>query len=190
VSGLDDIAVLLLAAGLSRRYGTGDKLLAPLAGKPLALHAAAMLAALPFGRRLAVCKPGDDVLPRRLVALGFAVVTNPEPEAGQGTSLALGAKAAGAAGKAGLLVCLADMPFVSAADIEELVAAWRRDSARPAAAGAGGYLGAPALFPASALPALARLSGDRGARALLADAVPVAVDPAHLRDFDRPEDFG
>lgn len=190
MTAFDDIVVVLLAAGLSRRFGPVDKLMAPLAGKPLAFHAAATLAALPFGRKLAVCKPGDDVLTRSLGDLGFSIVTNPEPEAGQGTSLALGAKAAALAGKQGLLVCLADMPLITAGDVSALIDAWRRDPVRPAAASASDYLGAPALFPAAALPALSELAGDRGARALLGDATAVVIDAAHLKDFDRPADFG
>ena len=46
-------ALVLLAAGQSRRFG-GDKLGAPLLGKPLALHAADALAAIPFATRIAV----------------------------------------------------------------------------------------------------------------------------------------
>ena len=80
---LDDIAVLVLAAGLSHRYGEGEKLLAPLAGKPLALHIAETLAAMPFHRKLAVCKEAGDELGRGLAGLGFQVLVNAEPEAGQ-----------------------------------------------------------------------------------------------------------
>jgi molybdenum cofactor cytidylyltransferase len=185
---LDDIAVLVLAAGLSRRYGEGEKLLAPLAGKPLALHIAETLAAMPFHRKLAVCKEAGDELGRGLAGLGFQVLVNPEPETGQGHSLALGAKAA--IGSHALVVCLADMPYVTRGDVEALVEAWRADPERPAGSRAGAYFGVPAIFPAPVFAELMELSGDHGARGLLQGAGAVAVDAGHLRDFDRVEDFG
>jgi molybdenum cofactor cytidylyltransferase len=188
VTDCSDIAVLVLAAGLSRRFGDGDKLLQKLEGRPLAFHVAETLQPLPFHRKVVVCRDAGDPLGRGFADRGFLVVVNPEPEAGQGASLALGTKAA--MGAAALIVCLADMPHVARGDIENLVAAWRAAPDRPAAARAGDYFGVPALFPAAAYPALMALTGDRGARGLLADATAVAVDPAHLGDFDRPEDFG
>jgi molybdenum cofactor cytidylyltransferase len=188
VTKLDDIAVVLLAAGLSRRYGEGEKLLAPLAGKPLAFHVAETLAAMPFHRRLAVCKEAGDELGRGLAGFGFQVLVNPEPEIGQGRSLALGAKAA--VGARALVVCLADMPYVTRGDVEALVEAWRADPERPVGSKAGEYFGVPAIFPAPAFVALMELSGDHGARGLLQGAGAVAMDARHLQDFDRVEDFG
>lgn len=41
------VAILLLAAGASRRFGTENKLLAPLAGKPLVRHAGDAARAVP-----------------------------------------------------------------------------------------------------------------------------------------------
>src|SRR3546814_15024122 len=67
----ENISAILLAAGGSRRFGTSDKLLAPVAGAPLALHAAARIMELAPGRRIAVCPAGDGPLARRLAAQGF-----------------------------------------------------------------------------------------------------------------------
>lgn len=188
MTALDEVAVVLLAAGLSTRFGAADKLMAPLSGKPLAFHIAETVARMPFARKLAVCRSSGDVLGRGLAGLGFQVLVNPEPESGQGSSLALGAKAA--VGTRALVVCLADMPYVAHSDLDALVSAWRADPERPFASGAGDYVGVPAVLPAPFFSTLMDLSGDRGAKALLQDAGIVGVDAAHLRDFDRPEDFG
>src|SRR3546814_12508477 len=67
----ENISAILLAAGGSLRFGTSDKLLAPVAGAPLALHAAARIMELAPGRRIAVCPDGDGPLARRLAAQGF-----------------------------------------------------------------------------------------------------------------------
>ena len=48
-------ALVVLAAGASRRFGTENKLLQPLAGKPLLCHTLERAAALPVARRVAVC---------------------------------------------------------------------------------------------------------------------------------------
>jgi len=86
---IENTVAVLLAAGLSRRYGGAGKLVAEFRGKPLVLHAAGTIAALPFSRRLAVCRSGDDELAAMLDQLGFVVVRNPDPAQGMASSLAL-----------------------------------------------------------------------------------------------------
>jgi molybdenum cofactor cytidylyltransferase len=173
------IAAVVLAAGQSHRFG-GDKLLHPLAGRPLGAHIAAMLSAMPFGWRIAVCPAS-----RAGLFPGFEIVDNPDPSRGMGTSLALAAKRAITLGAEAMLVCLADMPFVTGDHLAALIAA-RGDVVATEAAG---VRSPPALFAAAHLPALAQLSGDRGARDLLRDAVAVHAEPGMVRDFDAPEDF-
>src|SRR5690606_29186560 len=92
---LENSAAVLLAAGLSRRYGAVGKLVADFQGKPLARHAAETLCALPLARRIAVCRAGDDDLAAMLSGLGFTVVRNPDTARGMASSLALGVEAAG-----------------------------------------------------------------------------------------------
>ena len=53
----------------------------------------------------------------------------------------------------------------------------------------GGQPGAPACFPASCFAALSALRGDRGAGALLGNAVTIPAPPAELADVDRPQDL-
>ena len=48
----------------------------------------------------------------------------------------------------------------------------------------------PAVFPRALLPALIALTGDRGARALLAEARTIPAGPAIGRDLDTRADFG
>ena len=77
-------ALVVLAAGASRRFGTENKLLQPLAGKPLLCHTLERAAALPVARRVAVCSAESAPLAE---AAGFTVVLNPQPELGQSHSL-------------------------------------------------------------------------------------------------------
>lgn len=187
-----EASAVLLAAGRSERFGA-DKLLAPLAGRPLLAHAAAALAAAGLGRRIAVVAAGADDRAAALSDLGFAIVFNPKPEAGQGASLALGAERARQDRPRALLVALADMPFVTPGHIQALLTALDPDDPRAAAASwAEGTPRPPVAFGAGWLDELCGLSGDRGARALLADAANVAALAAPsetLADIDAPADL-
>ncbi|PKP79286.1 MAG: nucleotidyltransferase family protein, partial [Alphaproteobacteria bacterium HGW-Alphaproteobacteria-2] len=88
-----------------------------------------------------------------------------------------------------VLVLPADMPEITTEDLRAVAAAF--DGAHVLrGAGADGTPGHPVLFPAAALPALAALSGERGARDLAAGARLVTLPGRHaLTDLDTPEDW-
>lgn len=179
--GFEGIALVLLAGGQSARFGR-PKLKASLGGKALALHAAEMLAALPFTARYAVVGPEVP----DLAELGYTAVPLDPPGAPQARSLALGIAAAQASGARAVLVALADMPLVPASHIRALVS--RFDGDRIATT-AGGVTMPPALFGAAHFAALTALDGDRGGAVRLKGAPTVALDPALALDVDRPEDL-
>lgn len=184
---LETSVAVLLAAGLSRRYGGAGKLVAEFRGKPLALHAAGTIAALPFARRLAVCRSGDDDLAALLEQAGFVVVRNPDPARGQASSLALGVAAAGE--PEALVIALADMPLVTAAHLRMLVDRLVPGGIVASVARDGDAPTPPAAFSRPYLPDLLRLTGDKGARHLLQGADLVVAPEGTLADFDTPEDF-
>ena len=81
-----------------------------------------------------------------------------------------------------------NMPALSDATVAALVEGCTED--RPSAVlHPGGQPGAPACFPASCFAALSALRGDRGAGALLGNAVTIPAPPAELADVDRPQDL-
>jgi len=188
---------ILLAAGRGARFG-GAKLLAPLpapshgaaAGTPVGAAAALhLLAAL--GQVVAVVRPGDTLLHDVLAATGARVVVCPRAEEGMGASLACGVAAAPA--DAGCIVALADMPWIAPATIARIAQALR-DGASIAAPVHRGERGHPVGFAARHRAALLALSGDEGARSVVA-LDPAAVtaigvdDPGVVRDVDRPADL-
>jgi molybdenum cofactor cytidylyltransferase len=184
-----DVVAVVLAAGLSRRYAQGDKLIRTIAGKPLALHIADTLRTLPFARLISVCSRPVGPVASGFAERGFEIIVNPDPARGQGTSLALAADAVRASAPA-MLVCLSDMPFVTEAHLRALLDRFDPAAGIDAVASANGPTrGPPALFGAVHLPALAALSGDRGARPLLQAAALVAASAGELKDFDTAEDF-
>jgi len=181
----EPIAAVVLAAGLSTRFG-GDKLLYPYAGKPLAAHIADTLASLPLTWRVAIVPPVPSLRGNVFAERGFDLVENPDPSQGMGSSLALGAQRALELGAEALLVCLADMPHVSAEHLGRLLAAGDTDVV---ATSFDGSRGPPVLFPRRLFLDLVALSGDHGARHLLANAGLVVAPPGLARDFDVPGDF-
>lgn len=188
-------AALVLAAGRSLRFAAAaagvTKLLSDFGGKPLVVHAVA--AALASTARPVVVVTGHVAEAVR-AALADAPVNfrhNADYAAGMATSLKAGL-AALPADCPGVVILLADMPLVSAAAIDAVIACF---SATPGLAAViptvAGEPAHPVLIGRTLFAAVAGLSGDRGARALFDGRPDVAKlelgDPRLLIDTDTPE---
>jgi molybdenum cofactor cytidylyltransferase len=176
--GPRDTVLILLAAGRSTRFADhGSKLTEELLGRPLGLHAAATLAALPFRDRLAIV----DGLRLDYTSYGFTHVHNDAPAEGMSHSIRLGVERAGDARAA--LVVLADMPRLTATHVGRLFdAATGTDSVVASSDGVAPM--PPVLFGADHFGQLRQLSGDNGARSLVAGGRHVVASPAELIDVD------
>ena len=162
--GGNGIVGVLLAAGEGSRFG-GGKLLAPLAdGTPVGVRSARVLRGA-VDRGIAVVRPADLELARLLAAEGFEVAPFPRASDGMGASLAFGVAAA--PGADGWLVALADMPFVKPGTVAGL-AGRLREGAFIVAPFHRGRRGHPVGFAHPLLAELVGLSGDEGARSVLA----------------------
>jgi len=182
--------VVLLAAGVSRRFGS-PKQLARLDGESLLRRMARVaLAGRPVGCIL-VLGARAERMRREVAGLDLVIVVNPRWREGLSRSLAAGIGALPADAR-GALVMLADQAALGPGDLALLCACWRLAPRRIVAASDGKRLGPPAILPRSMFPALKRLRGDRGARDLLRDpgrrVVGVELPGAAL-DVDRPSDL-
>lgn len=188
-------AVVLLAAGRSRRYGADKRQHRLPDGRTLLDHSLALYAGA-FDRCFLVLRPDDpEPTPPADLAGSIEIVRAADADQGMGHSLAAGAAAA--APGTYLFVALADMPWVEPATLQVLRAALEQalESSpdvivQPVHAGRPGH---PVGFAGRCRDALATLTGDVGARGVLerfpALRITVAVDdPGVLRDLDRPED--
>lgn len=184
-----NIVAILLAAGTSQRFGTGDKLLAPLDGEPLALHAARRIVELAPRRRIAVCRDEHGALAQLLASHGFGIVVNPHPEYGLSQSLSHGIAEAALGPETAALICLADMPFVSTRHLRNLIGRFDAANAPIVASSNGKVTMPPALFARALFEKLQSGEGDRGGKALLADAALVHAGSDELADIDRPGDL-
>ena len=184
------IGALILAAGLSRRFGDGHKLLADLEGKPVVRHVVEKVAASSADPVLLVTGHQADLV-ARAAGNGVRIVHNPSFAEGLAASLRAGLGAL-PAGLDGVLICLGDMPDVRTETFEKLIAAFNPTEYRAICLPVlNGKRGNPALWGAQFLPDLMRLEGDAGARSLL---LPYAEwvcevqvdDPGILLDYDTP----
>jgi molybdenum cofactor cytidylyltransferase len=181
----------VLAAGRSSRMGN-NKLLVELAGKPLVRHAVEAVLASPA--RPVVVVTGNEAERVRAALAGCDVtfVHNPAFASGMASSLRAGIAAVPEA--AGALVCLGDMPRVTAAHLGALRDAYRaaNDEGAIVVPTCERKRGNPVLWGRRRFAEIATLDGDVGARALI-DRYPDSVrwlaidDPAILVDVDTPE---
>jgi len=184
------VAAVLLAAGQSRRFGQSDKMLLQLGGQPMVMHAAQMLSMFGLGRLFAVCPLDGDAAVDLVSAKGFTCIRTTQRDGDLSHSLATGVRAVAALPDvSAILICLADMPFVTSQHIQRLLDAHDGGPTSIIASSDGGTSMPPALFGRTHFEALMSLEGDAGARALLTMAKLVHADSAILKDIDRIEDL-
>jgi len=176
---------LVLAAGGSTRMGR-PKQLAELDGRPLLAHVLAALEDAPVQRRVvALGGAAAEVLAR--VDLGAA-----EPVVVEGWAEGMGHVLATALARVpddwqAVVVLLGDQPLVPGAAVARVVEAWRAGAGPVVTAVYGGRPGHPKLFDRRLRPELLGLTGDTGARDLVA-ARPERVHRVEVGDLGSDAD--
>jgi molybdenum cofactor cytidylyltransferase len=188
------VAAIVLAAGTSSRMRDVHKLLVHLDGIPLLRRTVLETVASRACDVLVVTGHRERDVRASLGELPVTCVPNANYAAGLSTSLRAGVTALDE-DVDGVLVCLGDMPYVRAGDLDALIVAFESsDGDAVVVPMHGERRGNPVLWPRSLFPALLALTGDEGARSLLAAhparILPVVVDaPGVLVDIDTPEDI-
>lgn len=187
------IALVLLAAGESRRMGQPKQLL-PIHGRPLIVHMVTAARGCPVDPVVVVTGAHAEAVHAVLAPHPVAVVHNPDWPAGPGSSLRAGLQwLVGHAPQCqAALIVLGDQPNFDAAAAHTLLRAWE-SSGRPAAATRWGErLGPPAVFARAVWADLLASGSAHGARRYLT-AHPervAACDLPHLTvDLDTPADY-
>ena len=186
-------AIVLLAAGESRRMGSPKQLL-PVAGQPLLVRACEAALASAAWPVIAVVGAHAETIRPMLARLPVLVVENSAWSEGMAASIRTGIGALQQFSRSldAAVIALCDQPAFSAEAIGQLVAAQQTSGRTIAAAQYGGKLGAPALFLREHFAALSALTGDEGARVLLqraGDDVAAVGMPELAVDLDTPADY-
>jgi molybdenum cofactor cytidylyltransferase len=188
------VACIILAAGRASRMGEGGphKLLAEFDGVPLVRRCA--LAALASGVTAVAVVTGYRCtdIEGALDGLQLVCVHNAHYASGMASSLVAGFSTDAADRADGVVVMLADMPDVSTADIDAMLAAFRRSGGKSVIrAVSSGKHGNPAILPRSLYAGVLRLEGDVGARYIIeTSGVPVVdvdIGAGARLDVDTPD---
>lgn len=188
------VVVAILAAGLGTRMPGRNKLLELLAGQPLLRHVAEAALASKAARVVVVLGHESPQVRVALAGLMLDLVENPAYAEGMAASIRAAVASHGAAAAA-MVFCLGDMPRVTMAVIDALIAA---HAEHPEALACQplfeGRRGNPVLWSARMFAELLALSGGEGARSLLqkhrGKVCEVVVNcPGVLLDVDTPADL-
>lgn len=188
--GDGSVVGLILAAGRGSRFG-GDKLLQPLPdGTPIGLRSAINLNHA-LGAVFAIVRHDDIPLRRLFEGAGITCIVCESAADGMGATIACGVRATCRA--AGWVIALGDMPYINSRTIRavgDAIAA----GAGIAAPRVNGIRGHPVGFSAAYRDSLHALTGDAGARSVLAANLDQLTtidcdDYGILADIDTPCDL-
>jgi molybdenum cofactor cytidylyltransferase len=187
------IAAVVLAAGRSSRMGAANKLLAEaLAGMPMVRRVVDTVLASAARPVIVVTGNEQGKVQAALRGCRATFVHNPGFADGMSTSLRAGL-AALPDRTDGVLICLGDMPLVTPAVLDRLIAAFNPLEGRAICVPTwNGKRGNPVLWDRRFFAEMAALSGDVGAKHLIGEHADLVAevpmpDDAVLTDIDTPE---
>jgi molybdenum cofactor cytidylyltransferase len=187
-----NVTAIVLAAGRSTRMGGPNKLLAEIDGKKLVRIVTEQAQASRATGVIVVTGHQADLVEQALTGLNVKFVRNPDFAGGLASSVKAGI-AAVPENADGAIVCLGDMPLISAKLIDQLIETFAPDRGQLIAVPVSdGRRGNPVLWSRRFFKELMTLDGDVGARHLIAKhaeavaEVPVDGQSAFL-DIDTPQ---
>jgi len=186
------VAAIVLAAGSSRRMGPVNKLLADLRGRPILLHVMDAVRASRVGEVVVVTGHEQERVQPLVEGLADRVVFNPRYAEGLSTSMIAGLDAVSSSADA-VVICLGDMPWLTGDHIDKLISAFDPDSSHEICIPVhSGRRGNPILWGRRFFDEMRTITGDQGARPLLAAHSDYIVevdmeDGGVLEDIDTPE---
>ena len=186
------VSALVLAAGRSTRMGPVNKLLAPLGGRAMVRAVVDELAGSSVRPVVVVTGHEAERVKEALAGAGARLVHNPEYRQGLSGSIRAGLAALPESAEAAV-ICLGDMPLVTSAHVDRLVAAFDPAEGREICVPVfEGKRGNPVLFARRFFDEIAGVRGDVGARHLIGEyeeyVCEVAMgDRAVLVDVDSPQ---
>ena len=190
-SRADRIAGIVLAAGASTRMGE-NKLLLELEDETLIERCVKRVLAAEFDPVVVVLGYEADLVLRHIDSLPIHVVVNDRYEMGMNSSLATGVAELGDNASA-VCVVLADMPFVTAEMLREVVSRYRETGAPLVVSQYGGVNAPPTLFDHSLFTELRASEGEEMGKRLVEryrDAAEIVEWPeVALADVDEPDDY-
>ncbi|MEM1319381.1 MAG: nucleotidyltransferase family protein [Bacteroidota bacterium] len=191
------VSAILLAAGESRRMGEANKLLLPFRGAPLIHSVARAIEDCGVGEWIAVTGHEAGAVAAALQDFDFKLVNNVRYSTGMTSSIQVGVAAASAQAK-GYMICLSDLPYLTAEVLDQLLrafeAGWEKDPRLIVIPTHQGRRGHPLIFSKHYKKALLEHRNKEGCKGV------VVRHPSHhvlvevnsdgiLKDVDRPDEY-
>ncbi|KFC68237.1 putative molybdopterin-guanine dinucleotide biosynthesis protein A [Devosia sp. LC5] len=185
--------VIVLAAGSSRRFAHGNKLIQPYCGRPLICHVLSVIEQLDIGQPIIVTGEPyrDEIMSVVVTRPRWREAVNKRATEGIGTSIATGAALLN--GTRGVFICPADMPLISQNDFQRTAELFVGPTSicRPMFEGRPGH---PVLFGSAHYQRLRALEGDVGGASMLRHdprllATYASVNQGVVLDLDTAEQF-
>lgn len=193
---MSDVAIVILAAGMSRRLGRPKQVL-PLAGEPLVAHVGKRAHASKAARVMAVVGGAQQETMDALADIVDEVIINDSFAEGQGTSIAAGIHYLESTSHLlgsceAVIFLLGDQPGIDPDVIDGIIEAWE-EGGSIVMAGYRDRPGHPVLFDRVHWKELGQLRGEQGGRMVIAkhrdDVVYVPVETESPMDVDREADW-
>ena len=185
------VAAVVLAAGGSTRMGR-PKLALPIRGTPMLRRAVQTALASRCRDVIVVLGANADVYEPLLDGLPIRILHNPDPAEGMGSSVRVGVEAVPPDAD-GVVILLADQPFVTPEVIDHLLDVAAADRKRIVASAYHNTVGPPAYFHRALFLDLLTLEGDRGARSVIEtypkEGVALSLPEGISADIDTVEDL-
>ena len=192
----NDLAAIILAAGMSRRFGVANKLHALLDGDVSVVERVIeRVVEFSFKRPIVVLADDDHALTKLANQYQMTQVINDRPQQGMGCSISLGVSSLDQSQFSGVAIFLGDMPHLCAetvvAAVKQFQSQGGRQIVRPCFDQQAGH---PVIFPRRFFTELIAIDGDVGANSIIQrnrehlTLMPTS-DYGVLADIDVPSDI-
>ncbi|UNY98731.1 nucleotidyltransferase family protein [Zhouia spongiae] len=191
---MNNIAILILAAGSSSRMGAPKQLLA-VGNQKMISVIVGNAAKSKAGKIYCVLGAKAEEIQKDIKRSGAEVIYNADWEKGLGSSIAAGVKHMCSTKEQldGILIMLSDQPKVDEVYLNNMIRLFKQKPDKIIASKYQYRYGVPALFPSAYFKLLMQLEGDKGARSILNKTHKMNVetpgDSECLDDIDTPEDY-
>ena len=167
-SGQSTVCGVLLAAGMSERFGEHNKLLAEIDGTPLVRRVAERLLASRLAGTVVVTGFESERVTTALAGLELRFVHNPDYRDGMASSLRAGIAAMDETAS-GAMILLGDMPGVTTDLVDRLLDAFESEGGDKITfpVDTHGRQGNPVIWPRAFFTDMSALTGDKGAKGLI-----------------------
>ena len=188
-ASMNHVLVAVLAAGASRRLGQ-PKQLVMFAGEPLVRRQCRVAIESQTGSVAVILGCYADECAAAIVGLSITPIVNQSWSEGLASSIRVATQAAIDSNASGLLLLHVDQYRLMAEDLQSLYAAWKESPQNVCVAKYDDTIGPPVIFPRHCFAKLLELTGDIGARRVIASQPAYSVRRISIgnafHDLDEP----